>query len=273
MLKKRPPTLVAVDEAHCISQWGHDFRPDYRLLGERLQELRPAPLIALTATATPIVQNDIVKQLHLENELRSIHGFRRKNISIQIHELDPSLRSEAIRTILKAGELPALIYVPTRKVAEKLYSELRTEFPMGIYHAGMNALEREKNQQAFLNGKLQLMVATVAFGMGIDKSDIRTVIHAALPGSVEGYYQEIGRAGRDGRPSQAILLQSFSDQRTHQFFFDKDYPDVPLLKTLYGYLTESKIPKEALKLKVPTVDYETFDKAIEKAMDSPRSLH
>ena len=265
MLRRKPPQLVAIDEAHCISQWGHDFRPDYRLLGERLKDFRPAPVIALTATATPLVQDDIARQLGLQQEIRSIHGFRRKNIAIHVLELDPGQRSEAIRTFFKNPEhLPGIIYAPTRKVAEKLYGELRRQFTVGIYHAGMSATERENNQELFLGGQLNLIVATVAFGMGIDKSNVRTVIHAALPGSVEGYYQEIGRAGRDGLPSQAILLQSYADQRTHQFFFERDYPEILSLRKIYDGIHLDSITKDGLRSKIGFTDFEVYEKAIEK---------
>ncbi len=269
MLKKKLPTLIAIDEAHCISQWGHDFRPDYRLLGERLIELRPCPMIALTATATPLVQNDIVQQLGLKEEMRSIHGFRRENIAIHVIELSLADRPLLALKILKQiGNLPAIIYTSTRKMAETFFNELKSYFKTGIYHAGMNPLEREENQQQFLSGKLDLIVATVAFGMGIDKPDIRTVLHAALPGSIEGYYQEIGRAGRDGKASQAILLQSFADHRTHQFFFEKDYPALPILKKIFLNLSEEKKPKELLKeWSNPTClpeENEIFEKALEK---------
>lgn len=264
LLAKRPPSLIAIDEAHCISQWGHDFRPDYRLLGERLHLLRPTPIVALTATATPLVQNDICHQLRLKDPIRWIHGFRRENIGIHVVELNPSFRTPAIQKLFaKPERFPAIIYAPTRKVAEQLFTEFQSQFKTGIYHAGMTPTEREKNQLLFSSGQLDIIVATVAFGMGIDKANIRTVIHFALPGSVEGYYQEIGRAGRDGKPSQAILLQSFSDQRTHDFFFERDYPEASVLKKIFVKLGPQKISKEGLKEEL-SMDSEIFDKALEK---------
>jgi RecQ family ATP-dependent DNA helicase len=265
MLKKRLPALIAIDEAHCISQWGHDFRPDYRLLGERLHELRPAPVIALTATAIPLVQDDIVQQLRLKDELRSIHGFRRDNIAIQIIELDTSMRTQVIQTLLKDSKhLPAIIYTPTRKAAEALYAILKNDLKIGIYHAGMLPADREKNQNHFFDGKLDVIVATVAFGMGIDKANIRSIIHAALPNSVEGYYQELGRAGRDGQPSRAILLQSFADQRMHEFFFEKDYPEISVLKKIYKKLSAQKISIPALKREFDELEEDAFEKALGK---------
>ncbi len=265
MLVKKPPSLIAVDEAHCISQWGHDFRPDYRLLKERVQSFRPVPILAMTATATPLVQDDICKQLGLINEIRSIHGFRRTNLQLRVLELSPSDRMSVIRSILgEPKRRPAIVYAPTRKITDQLYEDLKSSYSVGEYHAGMTGVERERNQEAFLSGKFDVIVATVAFGMGVDKPDIRTVIHAALPVSVEGYYQEIGRAGRDGKPSQAIMLSSFVDQKTHEFFFNRDYPEIVHLKKIYKNLGEQKISKEVLKQSLSSMDEDIFDKALEK---------
>jgi DNA topoisomerase-3 len=269
MLGRRPLSLIAIDEAHCISHWGHDFRPNYRLLGERLKELRPAPVIALTATATPLVQEDIARQLGFQGEARFIQGFRRTNIAIQNWTANPSERFDAILAILKgAGRIPGIIYAPTRKSAEKLYADLRSHYRVEVYHAGMSPSARDRTQSLFIEGKLDLIVATVAFGMGIDKADIRTVIHAGLPGSVEGYYQEIGRAGRDGKPSLAVLLHSYADQRTHEFFFERDYPEVKILKAIYQALHEENRPKDwvyhQVRESIGQVDPDVFNKALEK---------
>ena len=264
MLQKRKPTLIAIDEAHCISQWGHDFRPEYRKLGERLSGLRPTPLIALTATATPVVQDDIIKQLAIPNAQRFIQGFRRTNIAIQAHEVPLSSRGRACIKLL-AGKTPAIVYATTRKSADEIAAELKGHFRAEAYHAGMPPDVRESVQTRFLSGKFDVIVATVAFGMGIDKADVRTVIHAGLPGSVEGYYQEIGRAGRDGKPSSAILLHAFSDQRTHGFFFERDYPESQVLQKIYSAATESPRPKVDVRERVgKSVDSETFEKALEK---------
>lgn len=265
MLRRRLPSLIAIDEAHCISQWGHDFRPDYRQLGERLKGFRPTPVIALTATATPLVQEDIVRQLGLQGERRFIQGFRRTNIAIEIAELNPGDRPGAISAILKDSErLPAIVYAPTRKSAESLCAELKREHRVDAYHAGLPAEARDRIQSEFLSGKLDIIIATVAFGMGVDKADVRTVIHAALPGSVEGYYQEIGRAGRDGKPSRAILLQSFIDQKTHEYFFERDYPDVDALKRIHSALHDSPQPLDALRERASLKDSESFEKGLEK---------
>jgi len=264
MLAKRKPSLIAIDEAHCISQWGHDFRPDYRMLGQHLPSLRPAPVLALTATATPLVQKDIAAQLGLKEPTHFIHGFRRENIGIEIVEALPSQRASLAREILiESKHRPAIVYAPTRKQAEALAKELAAEFKVASYHAGLDAERRQRVQEGFMAGKIDVMVATIAFGMGIDKADVRTVIHTALPGSVEGYYQEIGRAGRDGDPSRAILMHSYGDRYTHDFFFSRDYPDVALMDRVFTSLGAEPQPKERLR-KSQAIEEELFDKIIEK---------
>lgn len=264
MLAKRKPTLVAVDEAHCISQWGHDFRPDYRLLGSYLPTLRPAPVIALTATATNVVQHDIAQQLGLDHAASFIHGFRRSNIAIEAVETSPGQRPGMARDLLSGeGRLPAIVYTPSRKQAEAVAALLSAEFPAAAYHAGLDSERRRRVQDDFLAGKLEVIVATIAFGMGIDKPNIRSVIHTALPGSIEAYYQEIGRAGRDGEPSRAILMHSYADRYTHDFFFERDYPDVQLLDRIYGRLRAEPQPRDLIE-KQSRVPGDVFEVALEK---------
>ena len=269
MLARRKPGLVAIDEAHCISHWGHDFRPEYRMIGKHLRHLRPAPVVALTATATPLVQDDIIAQLGLVRARRFIHGFRRTNLGIEIVPQTPSARSTVVESLLAdARRRPAIVYAPTRREATELASTLGGGYPAAAYHAGLPGRERERVQAAFLRGDLAVVVATIAFGMGVDKANVRTVVHTALPGSVEAYYQEIGRAGRDGEPARAILLHSFIDVRTHQYFLDRDYPEVDVLERVFAELSARTVSKEWLGQRL--ADHaklgraEVLDKALEK---------
>jgi DNA topoisomerase-3 len=264
MLAKRKPSLIAIDEAHCISQWGHDFRPDYRMLRQYLPALRPAPVIALTATATPIVQRDIVDQLELAAPSQFIQGFRRPNLAVEVVEAPPSARANLALELLQDDERrPAIVYAPTRAQTNALAEQLAEHFPSGAYHAGLDADHRQRVQQDFLSGRIEVMVATIAFGMGIDKPDVRTVIHTALPGSLEAYYQEIGRAGRDGLPSRTILMHSYADRRTHDFFFERDYPDVKVLDAIFVRLRPEPVEKDALQ-RALRLEGDLFDKALEK---------
>ena len=264
MLAKRKPSLIAIDEAHCISQWGHDFRPDYRMLGQFVPALRPAPVIALTATATPRVQDDIAAQLGMADASRFIYGFRRENLGIEVVEMSPSLRGAFVSDLLDDKvRRPAIVYAPTRKQAEALAEQLSSRFPSAAYHAGLDARRRETVQQEFQQGRLQAVVATVAFGMGIDKADVRTIVHTSLPGTLEAYYQEIGRAGRDGLPSRAILLYSYADRKMHEFFFERDYPPVDELDRVYRRLGEEPMEKESLRAKL-RMESDLFDKVLEK---------
>jgi ATP-dependent DNA helicase RecQ len=264
MLARRKPALIAIDEAHCISAWGHDFRPDYRTLGEHLPALRPAPIIALTATATPTVQQDIVAQLHLQNPALFIHGFRRSNLAIEVVEMSKPRRHEFTTQLLRdPAARPAIVYAPSRKSAEELAVELHRHFPAAAYHAGLEPSVRERVQRAFQSGKLEVVVATIAFGMGIDKADVRTVVHTALPASVEAFYQEIGRAGRDGLPSRTVLLHSYADRKMHEFFLDRDYPPATDLARVAQVLTDEYLMPEPLAQRLK-MDFDTFSKAIEK---------
>lgn len=264
MLTRRKPSLIAIDEAHCISQWGHDFRPDYRMLRQNIRSLRPAPVVALTATATPIVQNDIIEQLGIDKAARFIHGFRRDNLAIESVEVSRPRRAELLHEILSNRERrPAIVYAPTRKDAEQAASELARAFPSAAYHAGLDSGTRERIQRRFLSGQLEVVVATIAFGMGIDKADVRTVIHIGMPASLEAFYQEIGRAGRDGRLSRTVLMHSYADRRTHDFFHQRDYPETAILERIYGSLGSAPLHAEELRHGLQ-IDRETFSTALDK---------
>jgi RecQ family ATP-dependent DNA helicase len=265
MLARRTPALVAIDEAHCISQWGHDFRPEYRMLGERLPKLRPAPVLALTATATPRVQDDIVAQLRLQSPRRLIHGFRRTNIAMELVEAPAKARRElAARALADASSRPAIIYAPSRKEADEVAAEFAAEgLSCAAYHAGLGAERRAAVQRAFLAGELEVVVATIAFGMGIDKADVRSIVHLALPGSLEAFSQEVGRAGRDGERARALLLYGFNDRRTHEFFMERDYPEPRKLQRLYAVLDDE--PRSADEARrAAGLDEETFAAALDK---------
>jgi RecQ family ATP-dependent DNA helicase len=273
MLAKKRLSLIAIDEAHCISQWGHDFRPDYRMLGQYLPGLRgegdAVPVLAMTATATPTVQSDIVSQLAMVKPKLFIHGFRRDNLAIEVVELPVPERAGAIAKLLANPERrPAIVYATSRKQAERLAEELSgtawgRRIAAAAYHAGLEAETRERVQTAFQAGELDVVVATIAFGMGIDKANIRTVIHAGLPATLEGYYQEIGRAGRDGGMSRTFLMHSYADQRTHDFFLNRDYPPVEHLNQVFRTLSEESRAQEELRAE-SQLGEEEFDKALEK---------
>jgi len=264
MLAKRPPALIAIDEAHCISQWGHDFRPDYRMLRDRLALLAKVPTIALTATATPLVQEDILAQLGIPDADSFIFGFRRTNLAIEVVDAGAADRASLALTLLRdPARRPAIVYTSSRKDAEATTAKLASTIRAETYHAGMPAGSRSDVQRRFLAGELDVIVATVAFGMGIDKADVRTVIHAALPASVEGYYQEIGRAGRDGKPSRAILFHGARDRRTHEFFLERDYPASELLERIVKAVGKTGIARDALAAKFAR-ETESFEKAVEK---------
>jgi RecQ family ATP-dependent DNA helicase len=262
-LSRRSPALIAVDEAHCISQWGHDFRPDYRLLKDHLAPLRPAPVIALTATATRRVQKDISEQLGLEEGLEVIAGFRRENLGLELAEVRPGERLRALQTVLSdEANRPAIVYAPTRKKSEEAAAMLADDFPCAAYHAGLSTDVRDQVQARFLSGELEVIVATNAFGMGIDKADVRTVVHLAMPGSLEAYYQEIGRAGRDGERARAVTLFSWADRKLHEHFMVRDWPEVSLVERVFDAIEgEGVSPEEVAR--ASRVDPEITSRALE----------
>ena len=232
-------SLFAIDEAHCISQWGHDFRPDYLRLKSFIETVGRPQTVALTATATPYVRADIIEQLALREPRAFVSGFDRPNLSIRVvHTQKEREKIAHVRSLAaRYAEGSGIIYTSTRKSVEQVAARLaEAGLSVVAYHAGMTDDERVRAQDEFMSGRRQMIVATNAFGMGIDKPDIRFVAHYQFPASIEAYYQEIGRAGRDRQPSECVLLFNYADKRTQDYFIEGSYPPPELVAKVYETL-------------------------------------
>ena len=249
VISRTQVALMAIDEAHCISEWGHDFRPDYTRLGRARRRLGNPPTIALTATATDHVRRDICEQLELSDPRVFITGFDRPNLRYEVRYASSdatkqSVLMEVLRTIQGAG----IVYCSSRKRCEEVASFLTTELRRKslVYHAGLQGEDRRRAQDVFMQGKDHIVVATNAFGMGVDKPDIRFVIHYNIPGTLEAYYQEAGRAGRDGAESWCLLLYSPGDRHIQEFFIESEYPSRDVLWAIYNFLARQ--PEDPIEL-------------------------
>jgi ATP-dependent DNA helicase RecQ len=237
--------LFVVDEAHCVSQWGHDFRPDYFRLADAARWLGAQALVASTATATPQVAADIVARLGLRDPVRVTTGFDRPNLSFAVVPCRGAADKRArIAAALADGDArPAIVYAGTRAETEDLAGTLEGALEVEVlaYHAGLGRQERAEAQRRFMAGEVEVVVATNAFGMGVDKADVRTVAHASVPGSVEAYYQEAGRAGRDGLPARALLFAESRDKGLHVFFIQRAEVDDAALEAVAGTLLRAAV--------------------------------
>jgi ATP-dependent DNA helicase RecQ len=248
------PSLVVVDEAHCISEWGHDFRPEYLRLGAAIQVLGRPAVLALTATAAPPVRDEIVERLGLRDPAVLIRGFDRPEIRFTVHrQYDEERKLRALREHVAAAPPPGIVYVATRRAAEDLAAELRDDgLRAAAYHAGMRRADRDAAQERFMTDELDAVVATTAFGMGVDKPNVRWVVHAEVSESVDAYYQEVGRAGRDGEPAEAVLFYRAEDLGLRRFFAGGGQVDMTEIGTVLEHVTDAAAALEPAALEAAT---------------------
>ena len=247
------PSLLVVDEAHCISEWGHDFRPEYLRLGAAAEALGRPPILALTATAAPPVREEIAERLGLREPAVLVRGFDRPNIRLAVRRFqDAERKRRALREHVAAAQPPGIVYVATRRAAEELAAALCGDsLRAASYHAGMRAAERDAVQERFMDDDIDVVVATTAFGMGVDKPNVRWVVHAEISESLDAYYQEVGRAGRDGEPAEALLFYRPEDLGLRRFFAGGQV-DLAELGTVYGAIHEAGGPVEPSELQEAT---------------------
>lgn len=236
-IKNLKPKYLFVDEAHCISQWGHNFRPSYSKIKEFAEFIGIRNISAFTATATPEVVDDIIAQLGMKDTVRFIRGFERGNLQIQA--IRTSRKKDYLIDLLNRLKTPAIVYTSSRKTAGEVNEHIACfGISTAVYHAGLSSEVRRQVQDMFIADKIKVVCATNAFGMGIDKKDVRLVIHYNMPGSIENYYQEIGRAGRDGLPADAVILFNGSDRGIHEYFISTSYPPEPVIRGIYNAICD-----------------------------------